>query len=159
LPGLDSFVTLSPAPDFAAWLASERESKSSYLSAADKRDLKLLEQPDWHKSRETENALRPVLHAAIAHYFLVAKSGSGKPLDTVARFHLNNGARLERVNWLADMSEKGLAAAHGFMVNYRYELREIEANHEAFANDGIVAASHRVKRLLERKRVADPSAE
>ena len=56
-----------------------------------------------------------------AHYFLIAKSADGRPVDPVARFHLGNGARLERINWLGDTSEKGLREAHGLMVNYRYE--------------------------------------
>jgi len=83
----------------------------------------------------------------------------GKPVDTVARFHLNNGARLERVNWLADVWARGLATAHGFMVNYRYDPDTIERNHEAFANNGTIMASHRVKRLLERVRRADKQAQ
>jgi malonyl-CoA decarboxylase len=66
----------------------------------------------------------------------------------VARFHLGNGARLERLNWLGDISEKGLREAAGLMVNYLYDLRFIEANHEAFANHGTVVASDDVKRHL-----------
>ena len=62
----------------------------------------------------------------------------------MARFHLGNGARLERINWLGDTSAKGLREAHGLMVNYRYELRDIEKNHEAYENDGTVAASKQV---------------
>jgi len=68
----------------------------------------------------------------------------------VARFHLGNGAKLERINWLGDVSPKGLAEAHGLMVNYKYELKDIEANHEAYANDAIVVASRTVKALLRR---------
>ncbi len=79
--------------------------------------------------------------ALAAHYFLSAKGGDGEPVDPVARFHLGNGARLERINWLADTSEKGLREAYGLMVNYRYDLKEIEKNHEAYANEGTVAAS------------------
>jgi malonyl-CoA decarboxylase len=67
----------------------------------------------------------------------------------VARFHLGNGARLERLNWLADASERGLREAHGVMVNYRYDLSEIERNHEAYAQDGTVAASRSVRALLK----------
>jgi malonyl-CoA decarboxylase len=66
----------------------------------------------------------------------------------VARFHLGNGARLERLNWLGDNSAKGLREAQGLMVNYLYDLRFIEANHEAFANDGTVVASTAVRRYL-----------
>ena len=66
----------------------------------------------------------------------------------MARFHLGNGARLERINPMGDLSEKGLAESFGVMVNYQYDLPEIERNHEAFANQGVVAASSAVKKLL-----------
>ena len=69
-------------------------------------------------------------------------------VDPVARFHLGNGARLERINWMGDLSEKGLAESYGVMVNYLYDLAEIERNHEAFANQGVVVASSAVKKLL-----------
>jgi malonyl-CoA decarboxylase len=75
------------------------------------------------------------------HYYLRAKGSGGRPIDPVARFHLGNGARLERLNWLGDTSEKGLREAAGLMVNYLYDLHFIEANHEAFANHGTVVAS------------------
>ena len=83
-----------------------------------------------------------------AFYYLRAKTSRGKPLDPVARFHLGNGARLERLNFLGDTSVKGMREAAGLMVNYLYDLRSIEANHEAFANHGTVAASKAVARHL-----------
>jgi malonyl-CoA decarboxylase len=89
--------------------------------------------------------------ALAAHYFLDAKGPTGRPIDPVARFHLGNGARLEKINWLADTSIRGLKQSHGLMVNYLYDPREIEANHEAFANLGQIAASRQV-RNLERAR-------
>ena len=69
-------------------------------------------------------------------------------VDPVARFHLGNGARLERINWMGDLSTKGLTESYGVMVNYLYDLAEIERNHEAFANQGVVVASSAVKKLL-----------
>ncbi len=87
----------------------------------------------------------------------MAKAGDGRPLDPVARFHLGNGARLERINWLGDPSPKGLGEAHGLMVNYRYEIKDIERNHEAYANEGIVAASRQVHGFLKAER-ARPEA-
>ena len=94
--------------------------------------------------------MRGALLAAAAHYFLEAKSPSGRPLDPVARFHLGNGARLERLNWPGDMSERGLREAHGLMVNYLYKLDHIEQNHEAFATRNEVVASGQVRRLLRK---------
>ena len=69
-------------------------------------------------------------------------------LDPVARFHLSNGARVERLNWLADRSPRGLRQSAGIMVNYRYKLDEIEANHEAYTGDGRIAAAPAVRSLL-----------
>ncbi|MGC1695103.1 MAG: malonyl-CoA decarboxylase family protein, partial [Pseudolabrys sp.] len=70
------------------------------------------------------------------------------PIDAVARFHLGNGARLEQINWLADTSDKAIAQAHGLMVNYQYDLDDIEKNHEAYAEGRIVVVSNAVQRLL-----------
>ena len=84
-----------------------------------------------------------------SHYFLIAKNARGEPLDPVARFHLGNGARLERLNWPADISEKGIAQGAGLMVNYRYEQKHVERNHEAYANDGEIAAAVAVSRHLK----------
>jgi malonyl-CoA decarboxylase len=70
------------------------------------------------------------------------------PVDPVARFHLGNGARLERINWMADESEKAIAQSHGLMVNYLYDLAEIEKNHEAYAEGRTVVAATAVQRLL-----------
>ena len=84
-----------------------------------------------------------------ADYFLTAKTSYGRPVDPVARFHLGNGARLERINWLGDKSAKGLRQSHGIMVNYLYELKDIESNHEAYINEGVIAASKTVRSLLK----------
>ena len=67
----------------------------------------------------------------------------------MARFHLGNGARLERINWAGDTSRNGLRQSAGLMVNYLYELDDIEKNHEAFANQGLVAAASAVRKLTK----------
>lgn len=149
LPNLKTFVTLSPVPRFAGWLGRERESKSLHvLGAAERSTLRALDQPGWPGHPRTSRALQPVLTHAIAQYLLVARDPSGKPVDPVAKFHLGNGARLERVNWMGDPSPKGLSEGAGFMVNYLYDLSRIERNHERFANKGEVVASPAVKKLL-----------
>jgi malonyl-CoA decarboxylase len=148
-PQLKTFVTLSPAPMFARWLdRAVADERSGIVSEPDRVALQLLRDPAWIEEAEEEESLRPVLMALAAYYFLSAKSRDSRPVDPVARFHLGNGARLERINWLADMSDKGQREAHGIMVNYRYDLKEIEKNHEAFVNDGVVAASRLVRSLL-----------
>jgi malonyl-CoA decarboxylase len=149
LPSLDTFVTLSPAPGFARWLKRVSDDPGAAgLDGLDAKDVALLLTPDWHKDPATRERLRPLLLGLAAFYYLRAKTPRGKPIDPVARFHLGNGARLERLNFLGDTSAKGIREAAGLMVNYLYDLRYIEANHEAFANHGTVAASSAVERQL-----------
>ena len=88
---------------------------------------------------------------AAAWYFLHAKTRSAMPADSVARFHLGNGARLDRLNWLADTSERAMARSYGLMVNYLYDPDEIEKNHEAYAQQRTVTASSAVTRLARTK--------
>lgn len=90
-------------------------------------------------------------------YLVRERAQDGRPVDPVARFHMGTGARLERINWLADTSAKGLAKSHGPMVNYRYLADEIEVNREAFAKHGAVAVSSTVRRLLRPQRSAERS--
>ncbi len=149
LPKLATFVTLSPAPGFAAWLARERrQENSAALTEADKAVLAAVDEPSWWANVETVERLHePVIRAA-AWYFLRARTPRGLPLDAAARFHLGNGARLERIDWLADVSDKGIAQGCGLMVNYLYDLDEIEKNHEAYAEGHTVVASGVVQRYL-----------
>jgi malonyl-CoA decarboxylase len=147
-PQLKTFVTLSPVPHFARWLDRVMaDDAAGIVTEADRVALQVLADPGWAEESDEEGPRATVL-ALAAHYFLLAKSGDSRPVDPVARFHLGNGARLERINWLGDVSEKGLREAHGLMVNYRYDLKEIERNHEAYANDGEIAASRAVRSLL-----------
>jgi len=147
-PKLSTFVTLSPVPDFARWLDGELVAETSLL-APDIRQA-LGELKGGSKTAPPEHLRKPLL-AAAALYFTQGKTAKGGPRDSVARFHLGNGARLERINWQGDLSKKGLAQAHGLMVNYLYELDEIEANHEAFADRGEIITSGEVRQLLKRK--------
>ncbi|MBS0242857.1 MAG: malonyl-CoA decarboxylase [Proteobacteria bacterium] len=148
-PQLKTFVTLSPVPHFARWLDRVVADEAAHVATDEDRvALQMLSDPGWLEDPEEADALKPSLLALAAHYFLVARSHDGKPVDPVARFHLGNGARLERINWLGDVSEKGLREAHGLMVNYLYDLKDIERNHELYANTGEVAASRSVRALL-----------
>ena len=149
IPGLQTFVTLSPVTNFADWLKHERtEEKSAALTEADKTALVVLDQPGWWHNAEMAEQLQDPLMRAAAWYYLRARNRRGTLVDAVARFHLGNGARLERINWLADTSDRALAQAHGLMVNYLYDLDDIEKNHEAFAEGRTVVASNAVQRLL-----------
>ncbi len=149
LPDLRRFVTLSPVPGFRKWLARFlKDEPLGILEAEQRAKLECLGTEDWFRDQKTADAIRAVLVPLASYYFLRAKNSRGEPVDPVARFHLGNGARLERINWLGDTSESGLKAGAGLMVNYRYELRDIEKNHEAFANHGEIIASSDVSRLL-----------
>jgi malonyl-CoA decarboxylase len=149
LPSLRTFVTLSPVPGFRSWLFRAIDGKElPYLTDVQKAGLQKLRSEGWIADEAGQDALQPAILAAAAHYFLLAKDRSGRPLDPVARFHLGNGARLERINWLGDTSGKGVRQALSLMVNYRYDLRDIERNHEAYVNQGSVIASKTVRSLL-----------
>jgi malonyl-CoA decarboxylase len=150
LPRLETFVTLSPVPGFANWIAGLRAGvETSLLSSEDRRALALLDRPQWFEKAGALDAVTPALLPLAAHYFLKEKLSDGRPVDPVARFHLGNGAMLERLNPLGDRSAKAMRQSHGLMVNYRYALEDIEANHEAFANKGEVVTTSTIRKLAK----------
>ena len=129
LPQIKTFVTLSPIPGLVKWLNETNQ----------------------YDVASVPQKLAPLA----AHYLLEAKHRNGQPRDAVARFHLNNGAFVEAVHADADISANGLAQSCGVMVNYRYDLTKISANHEAYANQQSVVASKAVKALAEQIQPAD----
>jgi malonyl-CoA decarboxylase len=159
LPRLRIFATLSPVPGFTGWL--ERQSRASagdLLLPAERTAIEdlgedtsdllvLLRREGWHEDPRIAGALREALLRLCARYLLRERAPSGRALDPVAHFHLSNGARVERLNWLGDASPKGLQQSVGIMVNYLYRLGDIEANHEAYRGEGRVAASSAVRNL------------
>jgi malonyl-CoA decarboxylase len=163
LPRLKTFATLSPLPAFRAWLAAEAEQGPLLLpseaktvevvsagmdaAGADDALLRLLDRPEWVDDLRIAAALREPLLRLAARYLLHARAPSGRALDPVAHFHLSNGARVEQLDWLGDRSPKGLQQSAGIMVNYLYRLGDIEANHEAYRDEGRVAASSMVRGL------------
>jgi malonyl-CoA decarboxylase len=149
-----TFVTLWPVPGLRAWLeASDDPNVETQAKAA--RELAADEL--WPAQPDSAQRLRKALEPLAAYYLMKARRPDGRIADPVARFHLGNGARLERVNWMGDLSQRALAESCGVMVNYLYDLNEIERNHEAFANQGVVVASSTVKKLLPSGR-ARPAA-
>jgi malonyl-CoA decarboxylase len=146
LPKLENFVTLSPVPGFMQWL---KQGADVPVSDEERTLLDQLDNPDWVDNAELAAQLRSVLEPLAAYYFLKARTPKGRLIDSVARFHLGNGARLERIDWLGDISPKGLRESAGLMVNYLYRLDDIEKNHEVYANQGEVVASSAVKKLLK----------
>jgi malonyl-CoA decarboxylase len=85
----------------------------------------------------------------LAARYLSGTDDKHGPSDPVARFHLGNGARIEQVNWMADLSKKGVRESHGLMVNYLYDLGSVEKNHEAFANQKPITTSKPVAALID----------
>ena len=165
-PKLKTFATLSPVPGFRRWLDGEIKARRLDLLAKADADrvcrvaittdpheaLGDLLKRDLKEDTEAAIALEPILLHLTAHYLAEVKEGDGEsaqPVDPVARFHLGNGARLERINWLSDISPRGMKQSYGVMVNYLYKLDEIEDNHEAYAREGRVVVSGAVKRLLK----------
>ena len=146
LPKLENFVTLSPVPGFMQWL---KQASDVPVSDEERTLLVHLDDPDWFDECGACGAAARVLEPLAAHYFLKARTPKGRLIDSVARFHLGNGARLERIDWLGDLSPKGLRESAGIMVNYLYRLDDIEKNHEAYANQDEVVASSAVKKLLK----------
>ncbi|MDP4594169.1 MAG: malonyl-CoA decarboxylase [Beijerinckiaceae bacterium] len=145
LPNLEQFVTLSPVPGFMTWLNTQA---MPHLGDVERKLLAQLADDDWVLDENSAGQLKPVLEALAALYLTGIRTSNGRARDPVARFHLGNGARLERINWLGDKSAKGLRESAGIMVNYLYDLGEIEKNHEAYANKAEVVASSQVKKLV-----------
>jgi malonyl-CoA decarboxylase len=146
LPRLETFVTLSPVPGFRFWMKAAEDVP---VSEEERVMLAALDEWSWMDNPVAAETVRRVLEPLAAHYFLRARTPDGRAIDPVARFHLGNGARLERINWLGDQSRKGLRESAGIMVNYLYDLDEIEENHEAYANLREIVASPAVRKLLK----------
>ncbi|MGA7489839.1 MAG: malonyl-CoA decarboxylase [Xanthobacteraceae bacterium] len=149
IPRLATFVTLSPAPNFAEWLKRERATEASVaIGEEDRAALAALDGPDWWRDEAVAETVREPLLRAAAFYYLRARTPRGVPRDSVARFHLGNGARLERLNFMGDISERALRQSHGLMVNYLYDLEDIERNHEAYAQQHAIVAASAITRLV-----------
>jgi malonyl-CoA decarboxylase len=131
------YVTLSPIPGFCRWLATQE-------SGIDLEEMRSMARTDTAK---TADARRHDLLVLCVQY-LVKERRNDLALDPVARFHLGNGASLHAIHWAADLSDKGLEQSAGLMVNYLYDLGSIEENHDSYFDQGEVATSRDVGRLL-----------
>ena len=140
-PHLRRFATLSPIPGFRRWLAK------APLEGEHKALIARLDDPAWHLG-DIPEALEKLLMRLCAYYLVQMKQGV-EPLDAVARFHLGNGAALERLNWMGDASEQGMQRAAGMMVNYVYWLSEVERNHERYFREHEIVASPAIERLAK----------
>jgi malonyl-CoA decarboxylase len=158
LPNLKIFSTLSPIPGFVKWLQKNPDQFNSQELNA----LQLLNDDDTtglslssitgsttsHDTKDIKKFPESALMGLCARYLLTAKNGQ-HALDRVAHFHLSNGARIERINWAADLTKNGINQSAGIMVNYLYNLPDIEKNHEAYTGHGEIASSSSVRKLLK----------
>jgi malonyl-CoA decarboxylase len=151
-PRLKTFATLSPIPGFRQWLT---EKSVQYPELTDL--CARIESPAGLNDKAGADEVQRQLIRLCAYYLLHAKQG-GDPLDPVARFHLGNGARMERLNWLGDTSRSGMRRSAGLMVNYVYRLDEVERNHEAFAKDRRIIAARRFEVLARESLLAQREA-
>ncbi len=163
-PNLKTFATLSPIPGFRRWLMAGLGAQGAdFLTPGESQALTkafgeamtvagfdgLVAGGAW---LETDNAakVRPVLMKLVARYLTTQRGGREtlrRALDPVTHFHLTNGARVERINWMGDPSDNGLSQSYGLMVNYLYRLSDIEDNHEAYRLNGEIRTSNPVRNL------------
>ena len=152
---------MSPIPGFKKWLDNNLEKEAVDLLCVHDYDfikkqfhcensllkLKELLAQSWFEDHELSQVLKPVLLSLCARYLLVERDGE-RALDPVMNFHLTNGARVERINWMADMSDRGMMRSYGIMVNYYYDLSDIDSNHEQYISKTKIASTRDVKNLL-----------
>lgn len=163
LPDLKTFSTLSPIPGFRCWLESLLEAdpsvgegdsfnnvlaEAAQLLGVDATLPAVIDDPRWLDQVEVCGVLKEPLLILCARYLNECRKKDNAPLDPVARFHLGNGARIEQINWLGDVSAKGIQESCGLMVNYLYRLEEIEQNIEAYAMEKQIAAASRIRKML-----------
>ncbi|NMJ42325.1 malonyl-CoA decarboxylase [Roseomonas sp. JC162] len=172
---IKQFCTLSPIPGYRKWLDAALAAGEIALTEEERKALRALapllpppsedapepdeaailrsllaRRPPW-REEGTQKVLEPLLSRLCARYLLKeeAPRRPGRARDPVAHFHLSNGARIERVNWKADISENGLRQSHGLMVNYLYDPERIEDHHEAYVGEGRRAASTAIRKLAK----------
>jgi malonyl-CoA decarboxylase len=150
-PNVRTFATLSPIPGFRSWLAERAATAPGSISPA---LATLVAKGDDIAAADiaiAPGALREEMMQRCARYLISMDDGRGVQ-DPVARFHLANGARLERLNWMGDTSATGLRRSYGLTVNYVYRLADLERNHDAYANKFRVASSITFRQLTKPRR-------
>ena len=149
VPGLKQFATLSPVPGFRRWLDGAAAEHAAVLfqpgDAERYQELRSTAQADVPDTAEIRDFIN-----RMAGWYFAQRSRQNLPIDPVARFHLRNGARLERFNWPADRSANGWRQSYGLMVNYLYDLQRVETNHESYMRDGTVVVSRPLRELTQR---------
>ncbi len=162
LPQLEQFATLSPVPGFMKWLET-RFSDAAILLPQEQESIgavahalsveatipTLLGLSAWHQNVLITQALQPILLRLCAEYLGGLQSGKLRARDPVAHFHLSNGAILQQLNWMADISPKGIRQSCGMMVNYLYDLETIDSNSEDYVQTGSIAMSGEIRERIQ----------
>ena len=157
-PKLKTFATLSPIPGFRSWLGKNATAMLAALNDKERSALgravgfeppsatHLLSAAEASMQLPDKSPVRQMLMRCAAHYLGQALV-NGKPVDPVARFHLGNGARVERLNWAGDPSNKGIKQSYGLMVNYLYDLKRLDKHRTQLAQ-GKTPVSSSVQQLF-----------
>ena len=163
LRNLKIFATLSPIPGFRRWLEArsaeagfeallkpgEREALTAATHGMPGSLGDILAAGGWLERTALSDALRAPLERLCATYLTSLRPKGRRALDPVTHFHLTNGARIERLDWLADPSPKGMRQSFGMMVNYQYRSDSIDANHEAYRGEGKISAPSPTRALAK----------
>ncbi len=151
MPQLKQFATLSPVSGFRRWLDKAAAKHAGTLfQPGDAERYQSLQSPDQPETADVRDFVQ-----RMAGWYFAQRDRRSQPIDPVARFHLRNGARLERFNWPADRSSNGWRQSYGLMVNYLYDLNRLETNHESYMRDGSVVVSRPLRELTQRTHILE----
>ena len=149
LPHIKNFGTLSPIPGFVEWFSYLEESKiKNILGNIKNQDVMFLKSKDLKIGDKRIIDNKEAIIKLVSHYIVNEKNHDGLPVNDVSRFHLGNGAIVEDIIINANISENGFKRSFGVMVNYLYELKNIEKNHEEYMNKKKVILSDKLKKYL-----------
>ena len=148
LPDIKKFGTLSPIPDFVEWFNYCEKKKIQVILGKSSGEMHFLKSVDLKIGDPKIILYKNDIIKLVAHYLINEKNSEGFPVGDVTRFHLRNGAIINDIVINADISEAGFKRSFGIMVNYLYELNDIEKNHEDFVNNKKVIYSRELKKFL-----------
>ena len=148
LPNIKNFGTLSPIPGFVDWFNYLDDNKIKVILGKSNTDMSFVKSPDFKVGDVRILSNKEDLTKLVAHYLINEKDTKGFPLGDVTRFHLRNGAIINDIIVNANVSDAGFKRSFGVMVNYLYELNNIEKNHEDFLNKKEVIYSNKLKKFL-----------
>jgi malonyl-CoA decarboxylase len=148
LPQIKNFATLSPIPGFKKWLDIEMADTDSQITLTEKLVVAKLGDVFDHNLMHEDEDFHRIMMKLCSQYLYLAKKDN-LPLDPVARFHLGNGASIEKINWCGDTSENGFKQSASMLVNYSYNLKTVESNHEEFVNNDKISVSKEILKIIK----------